>query len=121
MQVCELFERVVPMQLDTCQTHPRRNLANSFRFKIDEHPHLLNLCGQLLDNLPGCLCIDSSWTRLVKYKTHCFRSRIDSSQRVFQVRYAADLDPSHDRIADTSLEIGPADFDSRRAFSDSPG
>ena len=66
-----------------------------FLRKINEHANFFHFRRQLGYNLARGRGLDVTRTALMKHKSHSIRAGFNRSERVLQVRDAANLDPSH--------------------------
>src|SRR2546422_512340 len=85
----------VSVKLHCRQSNAAGNVVDTFGSIIHEHPDFFHLGRQLPHNLSGSFRINLARAFLVKHEPQRVGTRVDSRQRILQIRDSANLDPGH--------------------------
>ena len=94
-ELAAVIGRLITVKLQCSQARLSGNSFYSVRLLIDEHTDCQHCLRKLLDNLACTLRRDVAWARFVEIETERIRASSDGSDRVVEIRDAADLNKCH--------------------------
>src|SRR5437763_7185167 len=115
-----IFRRLIAMQLHGLETNLIRDARALLRHAfIDEHADAHHLVGQLLDNAARVHRTNVTRAARIEIEAERVRTGINSHERIFEIRNAADFNESHSEKQESESRIQNSEYQAEATLTDS--